>query len=139
MGAEITLAPAAGQGIGRKLADVLLAEPKFIPLLGAAFLDALQAEQFFYDKHAKEWHGEPDFKTRLAAAMGVLAQMEGEPVKRIIHQHLDASGLAEEALEQAAETSPALRRRLERIVQRAEKAEPKQVGPAKVESVDIDP
>jgi hypothetical protein len=138
MGSEITLAPAAGQGIGRKLADLLLADPKFIDLLGAAFLDALQAEQFFYDKHGKEWHGEPDYKTRLGAALGILAQMEGEPVKRIIHQHLGNPTLAaEEALEEAAEASPALRRRLERLVQRAEKA-PKQLGPAKVEPVDID-
>lgn len=81
---ELSLSPGAGSGIGKKLADALLAEPDFIELLKAAFMEALEAKQWFYDKRAKEWTSEPDYKTRLAAGQAILANLEGEPIKRVM-------------------------------------------------------
>lgn len=114
---EITLAPAAGSGVGRKLAELLLANEKFLPLMAAAFIDALGAEQFFYDKHIKEYKGEPDYKTRLNAAVALLAHMEGDPVKRIIHQHITPLGKV--SLEDALAESPALREVMARELDKA--------------------
>ena len=136
---SITLAPAAGAGIGKKVAEKLLADEGFIQDLVDAFRDGLKACTVVYQKGNPVGVQISDQKTRLATAMAVLAHMEGEPIKRIIHQHLgSAMGSAEETLEKAAEQSPALRRRLLNLLQRAELAPPKQVGPAKVEPVDID-
>lgn len=84
MDEQLTLSPGAGSGIGKKLADALLAEPDFIGMLKAAFMEALEAKQWFYDKHAKEWTSEPDYKTRLAAGQAILANLEGEPIKRVM-------------------------------------------------------
>lgn len=111
------LAPAAGSGIGKILAAELVQDPAFIGHLKSAYMDALTAEQFFYDKGAKEWRGEPDYKTRLAAANSIMAHMEGDPIKRIIHQRMDGPTPAD-ALETALE-SPALVDAMELAVQKA--------------------
>ena len=115
--------PGAGSGIGPALAQHLLARPDFIDLMAAAFFDALNAQQFFYDKHAKEWHGEPDYKTRLAATLAVLAHMEGEPIKRIHHQITARTGAPgrseEESLVAQLTQSPALRRKVEQSLRKA--------------------
>ena len=93
------LAPAAGRGIGRQIADALIADSEFIGLMVAAFKDALTAHSSHFDKESKLWVAEVDAKTRLSAAEAILAHMEGEPVKRIITQ---AIGEVEKAPDVAA-------------------------------------
>jgi hypothetical protein len=130
---SVQLAPAAGSGVGKILADQLLADPEFLALLKGAFMDGLKAESFFYDKHAKEWHGEPDYKTRLHAATQLLAHMEGDPIKRIIHQHL-GNGTAPDLLA-AVEASPALAESMARLLEKARSrsARTAQAEPAAIE------
>lgn len=90
----LILAPGAGSGIGAKLAERLLARSDFLPLLEDAAVAALQANMPpRWDPSAKDWAPDlPDAKTRLAALLGLMAQLEGDPVKRIIHQHLGQGG-----------------------------------------------
>lgn len=87
----MTLAPAAGGGIGKILADALLADPEFIGLMLGAIRNGLKATRSFYVKD-QGMQTEPDAKTQIQAFALILAHMEGEPVKRIIHQHLGAGG-----------------------------------------------
>ncbi len=129
------LAPAAGAGIGKLIADALLADPDFIPLMKAAFIGALGAEIHFFDKAAGGWQSRPDYRIRLQAVMGCLAHMEGEPVKRIIHQHLGGGPTIDPLA--AMQDSPALREAVRRTLEKAEwrqsgrngkSAAPEQVG-----------
>lgn len=87
----LTLAPAAGSGIGKKIADALLAQDGFIELMVGAMTNGLKATRSFYVK-GEGLQTEPDPKVQLQAAALIMAHMEGEPVKRIIHQHLGAAG-----------------------------------------------
>lgn len=114
----VTLAPAAGSGIGKLIADSLLSQPDFVPLLTGAFMDALQAKSGYRDKATGEWIDIPDYKTRLSACMGILAHMEGEPIKRIIHQHLGGSGAVDPLA--ALQESPALREAARRLLEKSE-------------------
>jgi hypothetical protein len=84
----------AGSGIGKQLAEKLLGRDDFLRLLEEAVVAALQANsQPRWDPNAKAWApAVPDAKTRLAAVLGLMAQLEGEPVRRIVHQHLGAGG-----------------------------------------------
>jgi hypothetical protein len=89
---QITLAPAAGSGIGKALADALLKDPEFLPMMVAAAKGGLEAVRSWWDKGSQAMASEPDYRTRIQALALILAHMEGEPVKRIIHQHLGAAG-----------------------------------------------
>lgn len=115
---EISLAPAAGSGVGRQFADALLADPDFLPLMKAALIGALRATVHVWDKDKRAWSDLPDFKTRLQALFGALAHMEGEPIKRIIHQHLGA-GVTKTDLVAALQESPALAEAVERTLANA--------------------
>ena len=137
---QITLAPAAGAGIGKLLADRLLAEPDFVESMVNAVKNGLKATRSFYVKD-QGMQTEPDSKTQLQAFALVLAHMEGEPVKRIIHQHLGGAGTVDPL--GALRESEALRDAAKAMLEKAEwrtsgrkayKA-PKQVEPAKPESV----
>ena len=120
--AQVELAPAAGHGIGRKLAEVMLADPGFVKDLADAFRGSLKATTWYYDSGSKERVEVADNKTRLAAAMGILANMEGEPVKRVIHQHLGVGGeSAVGALDAAMAGSEGLREAMRRKVEKAER------------------
>lgn len=134
---SIQLAPAAGAGIGKLVADELLKDPEFIPLMKAAFLGALRAEIHFYDRESKSWESRPDERIRLQAVMGCLAHMEGEPVKRIIHQHLGGQGEVNPLA--ALEASPALRDAARRMLEKSEFKTRKQrkVEPADVDAVEV--
>ena len=114
---SVQLAPAAGAGIGKLIADALLADPEFIPLMKAAFVGALKAEIHFYDRESKSWESRPDDRIRLQAVMGCLAHMEGEPVKRIIHQHM-TNGVIDPLA--ALKESPAAREAMRRLLEKAE-------------------
>lgn len=110
------MAPAAGAGIGKLLADRLLSEPGFMDSLVAAFANGLKATRSFYVKD-QGMRTEPDAKTQLQAAALVLAHMEGEPVKRIIHQHLGQGGQLD--IMGALRESPALLAAAEREIEKA--------------------
>ncbi len=87
----ISLAPAAGAGIGKKIAEALLADPEFIPLMKAAIINGLRASRSLWVKGPdgkSKLINEPDSKVQIQAFALTMAHMEGEPVKRIIHQHL---------------------------------------------------
>lgn len=107
----------AGAGIGKKLADYLLGQPDFISDMGQVILRAIKAKTRHWDREAREFVIEDDCKTQLQAFALTVAHMEGEPVKRIIHQHLGAGGKID--FKAALEESPELAQALERELQKA--------------------
>jgi hypothetical protein len=115
------LAPAAGNGIGKVLADALTSDNDFLPLLINAAKDGLRAERSFWVKDSPGGGGhlesEPDMRIRVQTLFGLLAHMEGEPIKRIIHQHL--GGPQVDPLE-AMQSSPALREAARRLIEKSE-------------------
>ncbi len=120
MSTEAQLAPAAGAGIGKIIADRLLSDPEFIPLMIEAVTNGLKATRTEYTGHGKDREAEqvPDFKTQLQAFALLLAHMEGEPIKRIIHQHLGGQGAIDPLA--ALQESPALRDAAKRMLEKAE-------------------
>ncbi len=114
----LTLAPAAGSGIGKLLFDALLARPDFIPLMVEAAIGGLSAETHFYSVAQKEVISKPDYRTRQQAVVMLLANAEGEPVKRIIHQHLGPESIKND-LNAALRESPALVEAVERALANA--------------------
>lgn len=116
--AQITLAPAAGAGIGKMLADGLLAREDFAQLMQQTAIDCLHAmAPRRWDKESGGWVVDPDMRTRAQMFFGLLAHMEGEPVKRIIHQHLGAGGAVD--ILAALRESPALLAATEEALQKA--------------------
>lgn len=116
---ELSLAPAAGAGVGKKLAERLLARDDFMPLMEAAAIDGLQAmAPRRWDKDTQDWITDPDMKTRTAVFFGLIANMEGEPVKRIIHQHVGGGGRVD--LVQSLHDSPALLDAAKAMIAKAE-------------------
>lgn len=126
----LTLAPAAGAGIGKKIADALLAQPDFVPNMVAALSNGLKAHRSFYVKD-EGLQREPDFKVQLQAAGLIMAHMEGEPVKRIIHQHLGADGKLDlrGALQDSPELAAAVAAELEKAQWRKSGRNAKKVAP----------
>ncbi len=114
----LTLAPAAGSGIGKLLFDALLARPDFIPAMVNAAMGGLTAESHFYSPAQKEVISKPDYRVRQQAVVMLLANAEGEPVKRIIHQHLGGDSLKTD-LHKALQESPALQDAVERALANA--------------------
>lgn len=115
MAETLTLAPASGAGIGKILADRLLANPDFVPALENAMLGGLKASRSFWSKDAG-LVTEPDFRVQVQTAALLLAHMEGEPVKRIIHQHLGEGGKLDVggALADSPELAAAVERELQK-------------------------
>ncbi len=115
----VTLAPAAGSGIGKAFADALLSDPEFLPLLVAAAKNGLKAERSFWCGKGGEGYleREPDMRTQIQTVALILANLEGEPIKRIIHQHLGAALPDAMALLQ---DSPAALDAAKRLVEKAE-------------------
>lgn len=87
---NLQLAPAAGEGIGKEVARILLARPGFVEAMADALHNALTAQRRTWDSGAKQWVEEPDTRSQLQAFFGCLAHMEGEPIKRVFHQHMTA-------------------------------------------------
>jgi hypothetical protein len=133
---QLSLAPAAGTGIGKIIADRLVADQEFVDALINAFIDGLHATSQLYSKEAKDWVPVIDYKTRVTTAMAILAHMEGEPVKRIIHQHLGAPGGAGEALLDELAGSAALREAMRRTLAKAERLAEKSAAAKEVVDVD---
>lgn len=115
----LALAPAMGAGIGKMLAEKLLAHPEFVQLMVDAAIDGLKAmTPQRWDKDKKTWTRDPDFRTRSGMFFGLLAQMEGEPIKRIVHQHL-GSAVTREDLVGLLHESPELQAAIERTLSNA--------------------
>jgi hypothetical protein len=120
---ETTLAPMAGAGIGKLLADGLLGDPGFVALMRTTALDCLNAmAPARWDKAGNDgkgaWVRDPDMRIRAQMFFGLLAHMEGEPVKRIIHQHLGGAGTVDPLA--ALQESPELREAARRLMEKAE-------------------
>lgn len=117
---QISLAPAAGAGIGKILADRLLAEPGFVDSMVSAVMSGLKATRSFWTGKGEtaQLVTEADSKTQLSAFALILAHMEGEPIKRIIHQHI-GDGKPVDPLAALAE-SPAMRDELRKLLQKSE-------------------
>jgi NAD(P)-dependent dehydrogenase (short-subunit alcohol dehydrogenase family) len=114
---EIMLAPAAGSGIGKAIAKELLSRGGIVEKLADALENALTATRRTWDSGTKQWVEEPDTRSQLQAVFGLIAHMEGEPIKRVIHQHLGGKGDVDPL--QALQDSPALREAAERMLHRA--------------------
>lgn len=116
---QIQLAPAAGSGIGKLLAEALLARPGFVELLAEVAESGLRATTpRRWDKETESWISDPDFRVQTQTLFGLIAQMEGEPIKRIIHQHLGGTGSVDPLA--ALQESPALREAAARMLEKAE-------------------
>ncbi len=114
----MTLAPAAGSGIGKEIAEDLLARPDFVRKCADVIDNALTATRRTWDQSTKSWNDEPDTRSQLQALFGILAHMEGEPIKRIIHQHLGGAGEIDPLA--AMQESPALRQAARHLLEKAE-------------------
>ncbi len=118
METQIELAPAAGGGIGKAVAQRLLARPDFLQLMEDAAVCGLTANLApRWDAQGKCWGPEmPDAKTRVTTWLGILAHMEGDPIKRIIHQHTGDGGKLDlrGALKESPELREAVRAELEK-------------------------
>lgn len=112
MATTLALAPAAGSGIGKLLAESLLADPEVVPLMVEAAKEGLRATRSFYVRDGNTGHTEtePDYKVRLQALALLLSHMEGEPVKRILHQHIGTNKAVDplEALRESPATLAAV-------------------------------
>jgi hypothetical protein len=138
---SLSLAPAAGAGIGKILADRLLADPEFIPAMHDAVMGGLKATRSYWTGKGEtaQLVTEPDSKVQLQAFALCLAHMEGEPIKRVIHQHLGGSGEADPLA--ALRESPALRDAAKRLLEKAEwrtsghqaSKRPKKADPASID------
>ncbi len=116
----LTLAPAAGSGIGKLLADALLADPDFVQELADVAKRGLRAEMApRWDPIGKQWaEAQPDYKTQIQTLALILSHMEGEPIKRIIHQHVGEGKTVDPV--KAMQASPELRESVRRQLNRAE-------------------
>ncbi len=113
------LAPAAGAGIGKALADELLSRPGMIKLMADVAEGGLKATTpRRWDKNADEWVSDPDFRVQTQTLFMLVAHMEGEPIKRIIHQHLGGNGNVDPLA--ALKDSPALRDAARRMLEKSE-------------------
>lgn len=119
------------------LADQLLSDPEFIPLMRQTAIDCLHAmAPRRWDKESGGWVSDPDMRTRAQMFFGLMAHMEGEPVKRIIHQHLGNGGKLDVGA--VLGDSPELTAAVERELQKAKwrhsghqaHKKPKKVEPA---------
>ena len=141
MGSSTSLAPAAGAGVGKLLADLLLADPGFLPAMKEAAMRGLTAMQpRRWDKENECW-GEavPDARVQVQTVAMLLAHMEGEPIKRIVHQHLGADGGPDPVA--AMRESPALRAAVERTLANAQfknRNNPKPVPVAVAETIELE-
>jgi hypothetical protein len=118
MHTETTLAPAAGSGIGRQIANELVTDPEFVREMADVARRGLRAmHPRRWDPASKSWgEPEPDMKTQTATLFQLLAHMEGEPIKRIVHAHV-GDGTPDPV--QAMQDSPALRRAAQHLLEKA--------------------
>jgi hypothetical protein len=126
------LAPGAGGGIGRKIAERLLSRPDWLDLMETALVNALSAQMRYYDNATKKHVVMQDAKTQLNAVLGIWSHLEGDPIKRVIHQHFDRAGVDGNLSNLLAE-SPQLREELAKELAKASSAPRRSV-----EVIDLD-
>ena len=136
---SLALAPGAGSGVGRQFAAALLADPEFVGELVAAARRGLRATRSWYDKNTKEVVQEADSRVQVQTLALLLAHLEGEPIKRVIHEHVGAGRDVDLVAELRA--NPALRDAVDRLREKADwrtgggeraRKRLKQVGPTEV-------
>lgn len=140
--AQIELAPAAGAGVGKMLAESLLQRPDFLPAMEAAAMAGLRATVRRWDKDTDDWIVDPDCKTQATWFFGLVAHMEGEPIKRIIHQHIGPGRGIDpaDALRESPELAAAVARELEKAQWRKGGGERSKARAAqRAEVVDVTP
>lgn len=137
---QAALAPAAGKGIGKMLFSMLLSDPEFVAEMKTAVMKGLRAQHTFRDRKTGEIITADDPRTMVATVAMILAQAEGEPIKRVIHQHIGAPGAVD--VEGELQDSPALRAAVQRLLDKASfRTRPDNTGsrPARVaEPIDIE-
>ena len=124
---EPTEAPGAGSGIGKTLGVRLIAREDFLLLMEQAAIDGLKAmTPRRWDPEGKKWVQDPDYRVRTQTLFGLLEQMEGAPVQRLLVATAPkAKPEDQDAAAQATlESSPALRASLETRIARAKVAKP---------------
>lgn len=114
----IALAPGAGAGLGKLVFDSLLASPDVAKRIADQMLAGLEASTERWDKGRGEWVQVPDWRVRMQTVFGILAQAEGEPIKRIVHQHLNQTA-GEVDIAAALRDSPALAAAMEKELEKA--------------------
>ena len=114
---------AAGNGIGLDFGKRLVRRDDLLLLMEQAAVDGLRAMcPSRWDKNAGDWVRDPDYRTRTQTLFGLLAQLEGEPVKRVAAMTVP-SRCKQEAEEMEVANllrSPALRATLRRQLDEAE-------------------
>ena len=112
---RLALAPAAGSGIGKLLAEALLQDSDFVEELKQTARGGLKAVRSYSTRSGTVT--EPDFRVRVQTLFGLLAHMEGEPVKRIIHEYFSGDKIDPLA---AMQESPELREAAKHLIEKAE-------------------
>ena len=139
--AQVSLAPAAGAGIGKQVAENLLARPGFAERVADALDRALSASKRLWDKEAGAdgkggWVTEQDTRCQLQAVFGIFAHFEGMPIQRIIRENIGtAAGFDLDAeLRANPALAEGLRRKLENAEWRKSGRNAKRVKPAEPEA-----
>ena len=112
---KLALAPGSGSGVGKLLAESLLADSDFVPELKKTAREGLRATRSYGSRDGPVT--EADFRVRIQTLTLLLAHMEGEPVKRIIHEHLSGPNIDPLA---AMRESPELREAAKHLIEKAE-------------------
>ena len=105
---------AAGAGVGLNFGKRLVKREDLLVLMEQAAIDGLQAmAPSRWDKNAGTWTRDPDYRVRTQTLFGLLAQLEGEPVKRIAISGAQRKGIeTDDAALARLLQSPAVRAKL---------------------------
>ena len=97
------------------------------------------ATKRLWDAGSKQWVEEPDMRSQLQTLFGVLAHMEGEPIKRIVHEHLNRGNGVDltEILRNNPDLAAEARRQLDKAAFRTRNVKPKPVPPAADEAIEV--
>ena len=117
---RIELAPASGIGIGKQMFAELLARPNFAAELAKAAIEGLNAmTPPRWDPQAGEWATSPDYRVRTQTLFALLAQAEGDPIKRSVRQVINEPVTTDD-IERQLEANPAARAAMLKMLHAAE-------------------
>ena len=139
---SIIALPGAGTGFGKMLAEEITSRDGAVKLVADAYIDALKATKRFWSKDKDGWEDVPDFRARLDAADSLWANIEGEPIKRVLSMTQDVPTPDQEEQDAIAKIaqSPALQAALQRQLDAARAAGaqivPITATPVSVENLD---
>ena len=112
------MAPGAGAGLGKLVFEELLQNKAVAKRIADMMLAGLEATNERWDKALGRFVEVPDWRVRMQTVFGILAQAEGEPIKRIVHQHLNQN-TGEVDIAAALRDSPALAAAMEKELEKA--------------------